>query len=128
VLLTDADELECYQEAIESEQKVKWVSAMKDEMQSLYDNETFKLVKLPKGRKALKNKWIYRVKHNENSSILNYKGRLIIKGFSQKKGIDYEEIFSLVIKISSIRVILGLATTLDLEIEQMDVKNCIPPW
>ena len=123
VLLTDSEEPECYEEAIESEQKVKWISAMKDEMQSLYDNETFELVKLPKDRKALKNRWIYRVKHEESSSSPRYKARLVVKGFSQKKGVDFEEIFSPVVKMSSIRVILGLVATLDLELEQMDVKT-----
>ena len=71
-------------------------------MQSLYDNETFELVKLPKYKKALKNRWIYRVKQEENSSSPRYKARLIVKGFSQKKGIDFEEIFSPVVKMSSI--------------------------
>ena len=62
VLLTDGDEPECYQEAVDSEEKAKWVAAMNEEMQSLYENETFELVKLPKGRKALKNLWVYKVK------------------------------------------------------------------
>ena len=96
---------------------------MKDEMKSLYDNHTFELVKLPKDRKALKNRWVYRVKNEENSSCPRYKARLVVKGFNQKKGIDFDEIFSPVVKMSSIRVILGLAASFDLEIEQMDVKT-----
>ena len=50
------------------------------------------------------------------------KARLVVKGFGQKKGIDFDEIFSYVVKLSSIRIILGLATNQDLEIEQLDVK------
>ena len=53
----------------------------------------------------------------ENNSQQRYKARLVMKGFSQKIGIDFEEIFSPAVKISSIRVVLGLAATLNLEIE-----------
>ncbi|KAK8589518.1 hypothetical protein V6N12_023912 [Hibiscus sabdariffa] len=56
VLLTGEGELECYEEAMESECKDQWVQAMKDELQSLHDNHTFELVKLPKGKRALKNR------------------------------------------------------------------------
>jgi len=82
------------------------------------------LVKLPKGKKALENRWIYRVKQESNSTSPRYKARLVVKGFRQKKkGIDFNEIFSPVVKMSSIRIVLSLATTLDLEVEQMDVKT-----
>ena len=123
VTLTDGGEPECYEEAMDSDQKQKWVDAMQDEMQSLYDNQTFELVKLPNGKRALQNRWIYRLKHEGNSASLRYKARLVVKGFRQKKSIDYDEIFSPVVKMSSIRTVLSLAAGLDLEIEQMDVKT-----
>ena len=80
-------------------------------------------MKLPKGKKTLKNKWVFKLKHQENSSQPRYKARLVVKGFGQKKGIDFEEIFSPVVKRSSIRVVLALAASQDLEIEQLDVKT-----
>ena len=123
VTLIDGGEPESYEEAIESEENHKWIHAMEDEMKSLDDNHTFDLVKLPNGKRALKNRWIYRVKHEENSASPRYKARLVVKGFNQKKGIDFDEIFSPVVKMTSIRTVLGLATTLDLEVEQMDVKT-----
>ncbi|KAD6119895.1 hypothetical protein E3N88_11166 [Mikania micrantha] len=123
VLLTDGGEPECYAEAMEDEHKREWVEAMQDEMNSLYENNTFELVKLPKGKRALKNKWVYKLKTEEHTSRPRYKARLVVKGFSQRKGIDFDEIFSPVLKMSSIRVILGLAASLDLEVEQMDVKT-----
>ncbi|KAD4180551.1 hypothetical protein E3N88_29142 [Mikania micrantha] len=92
-------------------------------MNSLYENNTFELVKLPKGKRALKNKWVYKLKTEEHTSRPRYKAKLVVKGFSQRKGIDFDEIFSPVVKMSSIRVILGLAASLDLEVEQMDVKT-----
>jgi len=121
--LTDGRKPECFEEAMESDHKKEWFEAMNDEMKSLYDNQTFDLVKLPEGRRALKNRWVYRVKREGNNSQPRYKARLVVKGFSQKRGIDFEEIFSPVVKMSSIRVVLGLAASLDLEIEQMDVKT-----
>ncbi|GJY61083.1 putative RNA-directed DNA polymerase, partial [Tanacetum coccineum] len=97
--------------------------AMQDEMKSLYENNTFELMKLPKGKRALKNKWVYKLKTEEYTPRPRYKARLVVKGFSQKKGIDFDEIFSPVMKMGSIRVVLGLAASLDLEVEQMDVKT-----
>lgn len=82
-----------------------------------------KNVKLPKGKRALDNRWIYRVKHESNSTSSRYKAKLVVKGYSQRKGVDFNEIFSLVVKMSSIRIVLSLTSTLDLEVEQMDVKT-----
>ncbi|CAH9113366.1 unnamed protein product [Cuscuta europaea] len=123
VLLTDGGEPECYAEAMEDEHKKEWVEAMQDDMNSLHENNTFELVKFPKGKRALKNKWVYKVKTEEHNSQPRYKARLVVKGFSQRKGIDFDEIFSPVVKMGSIRVVLGLAASLDLEVEQMDVKT-----
>ncbi|GJV14657.1 putative RNA-directed DNA polymerase [Tanacetum coccineum] len=94
-----------------------------DEMKSLYENNTFELTKLPKGKRALKNKWVYKLKTEEYTPRPRYKARLVVKGFSQKKAIDFDEIFPPVVKMGSIRVVLGLAASLDLEVEQMDVKT-----
>ena len=82
VLLTDEGKPKCYAEAMEDENKKEWVDAMQDEMKSLYENSTFELVKLPKGKRALKNMWVYKVKQEEHTSQLRYKARLVVKGFS----------------------------------------------
>ena len=89
----------------------------------MHENKTYDLVQLPKGKRPLRNKWVYRLKTYENSLQPRYKARLVVKGFSQKKGVDFEEIFSPVVKISSIRVVLSIVARLNLEIEQMDVKT-----
>ncbi|GKV14795.1 hypothetical protein SLEP1_g25613 [Rubroshorea leprosula] len=80
------------------------------------------LVELPKGRKTLKNKWVFKLK-KDGDKIVRYKARLVVKSFSQKKGIDFDEIFSPMVKMSSIRVVLGLAASMNLELEQLDVKT-----
>ena len=80
------------------------------------------LVELPKGKKALTNKWIFRLNQDQHAFAPRFKSRLHIKGLGQRKGIDFDEIFSPVVKMSSIRMVLALAQILDLEIEQIDVK------
>ena len=95
---------------------------MKGEMDSLLKNNTWDLVPLPEGKRALPNKWIYRLneEHGENKK---YKARLVVKGFAQKKGINFDEIFSPVVKMTSIRTILSLVAADDLHLEQLDVKT-----
>ena len=121
--LTESGEPEDFSEVLSHKEKDKWVSAMREELKSLHENKTYELVNLPKGRKVLKNKWVYRLKHEEGNSQPRYKARLVVKGFGQKKGIDFDEIFSPVVKMSSIRCVLGLAASMDLEVEQLDVKT-----
>ena len=99
------------------ENKIKWVDAMQDEMKPLHENHSYELVKLPKRKRALKNRWVYRVKQEEHASQPCYKAKLVVKGFIQNKGIDFDEIFSPVVKMSFIRIVLGLVASLDLEIE-----------
>ena len=94
---------------------------MKDEMDSLLGNQTWELTELPVGKKALHNKWVYRIK-NEHDGSKRYKARLVVKGFQQKEGIDYTEIFSPVVKMSTIRLVLGMVVVENLHLELLDVK------
>ena len=89
---------------------------MREELNSLWKNDTYELIELPKERKAFKNKWVFKLK-NDDKKLLKYKARLVVKGFGQKKGIDFDEIFSPIVKMCSIRVILGLAASMNLELE-----------
>ncbi|CAL5417495.1 unnamed protein product [Camellia sinensis] len=123
ILFTDEGEPESFQEAQNHKEKSSWQQAMQEEMQSLQKNQTYDLVKLPQGRKALQNKWVFKLKKDGSGKLVKYKARLVVKGFGQKKGIDFDEIFSPVVKMTSIRVVLGLAASLNLELEQMDVKT-----
>ena len=71
--------------------------------------------------KALKNCWVYKVKE-EDGGRKRYRARLVVKGYAQKKGLDFEEIFSPVVRMTTIRAVLGLVAIWDLELEQLDVK------
>jgi hypothetical protein len=77
---------------------------------------------LPARKRALQNKWVYKLKE-EDGGEKRYKARLAVKGFAQKKGIDFDEIFSPVVKMTSIRTILSLVVVEDFHIEQLDVKT-----
>ncbi|GAA0151557.1 transmembrane signal receptor [Lithospermum erythrorhizon] len=92
-------------------------------MALLEKNKTFTLVERSPGQRVLRNRWVFKLKLGDGDSSPRYKARLVVKGFDKKHGIDYEEIFSPVVKMTSIRVVLGLVAYLDLEIEQFDVKT-----
>lgn len=114
-MLTNYGEPETYEEARAHNDSDRWMKAMESEMDSLLKNDTYELVELPKGIKALKNKWVFKLKRDDN--MTRYKARLVVKCFGQKKEVDFDEIFSPVVKMTSIRVILGMAASIDLELE-----------
>ena len=77
---------------------------MKEEMDSLLKNKTWDLCKFPIGKRDLHNKWVYKLKEGDGGKKI-FKVRLVVKGFEQKKGIDFDEIFSPIVKMTSIRTI-----------------------
>jgi hypothetical protein len=98
-------------------------NAMDEEMEALDANATWELVAFPKDKKAIGCKWVYKVKHNANGSVSRFKARLIAKGYAQTYGIDYEETYSPVAKMTTVRAIITMATTKGWSLHQMDVKN-----
>uniref|UniRef100_A0AAV1V8S7 Reverse transcriptase Ty1/copia-type domain-containing protein n=1 Tax=Peronospora matthiolae TaxID=2874970 RepID=A0AAV1V8S7_9STRA len=117
------DMLKTFKSAMESNNAVKWKEAYDSEIDSLRKNKTWQLVQLPKGRKTIGCRWVFRVKETQDGGIERFKARLVAKGFSQKFGIDYGETFAPVSKFTSIRVILSLAAKYPLDVHQMDVKT-----
>jgi hypothetical protein len=101
-LSTDDDETLCYQEVVKGYNSDKWKEAMKDEMKALERNSTWNLVELPRDRKTVGCKLVYKMKRGVDDKVERYKERLVAKGYSQKEGIDFHEIFSSVVKIVSI--------------------------
>ena len=104
------------------EDSTKWEQAMDDEMSSLERNNTWVLTELPTGKRALLNKWVFKIKV-EPDGRRRFKARLVVKGYSQRKGIDYAEIFSPVVKLTTIRILLSIVASENLHLEQMDVKT-----
>ncbi|KAK9200159.1 hypothetical protein WN944_015355 [Citrus x changshan-huyou] len=127
--LTVADEVNgvdplSYKEAMSCEDKQKWFAAMQDEITSLKKNNTWTLVNKPHNKKLVGSKWIFKLKAGASEKEPpRHKARLVAKGFTQRKGVDFNEVFSPVVKYSSIRLLLALSAFHDLELEQMDVKT-----
>ncbi|XP_075103658.1 uncharacterized protein LOC142178232 [Nicotiana tabacum] len=112
-----------YDQALHDKDVDKWVAYMKSEMGSMYSNQVWDLVELPDGVKPSGCKWIYKKKRGVDGKVQILKARLVAKGFTKKEGIDYEETFSPVAMLKSIRILLSIAAHYDYEIWKMDVKT-----
>ncbi len=110
----------CFEQTIENP---KWDNAMDEKMGTLDANVTWELVALPKDKKAIGCKWVYKVKHNADGSVSRYKARLVVKGYAQTYGIDYEQTYNPVAKMTTIRAIITMAAAKGWSLHQMDVKN-----
>jgi len=120
----DTHEPATYREVFSGIEAEKWFPAMRDEMESHCKNQTWDLVKRPPGRKIVTCKWIFKIKEGISPvEGVKYKARVVARGFSQREGVDYNEIFSHVIRHTSIRMLLAIIANQDLELEQLDVKT-----
>jgi Reverse transcriptase (RNA-dependent DNA polymerase) len=100
-----------------------WKKAMEEELQALEKNNTWNIITLPKNKKPVGCKWVYKIKYNYGGTIERYKARLVAKGFTQTYGVDYQETFAPVAKMNTVRILLSVATNLGWNLSQMDVKN-----
>jgi len=100
-----------------------WQQAMNTEMQQHKEIGTWDLVQLPTGRTAIGCRWVYAVKITPSGKFDKAKAHLVAQGFTQRPGMDYYDITSLVVKFDSIQTILAIANHFNWEIEMMDVKG-----
>lgn len=115
------EEPTCFEEA---HGKQVWETAMDEEMDALDKNDTWELVELPQGKNAIGCKWVYKVKcKSDDGSLERHKARLVAKGYAQTYGLDYDETFSPVAKMATVRSIIALAAQKGWALHQMDVKN-----
>lgn len=122
-LIAKIEEPKSFSEAVNGKEAEQWKEAMAQEIKALNKNKTWTITELPPGRKAIGTKWVYKAKYNGDGSFQKFKARLVAKGFAQKKGIDYQETFAPVAKMTSLRVILAITAHENLEIEQIDVDS-----
>ena len=99
----------------------KWRAAMEVEYNALLKNQTWHLVNEKQGTNVIDCKWVYKVKRKADGTIDRYKARLVAKGFKQRYGIDYEDTFSPVVKIATVRLVLSLAVSRGWCLRQLDV-------
>ena len=115
-----------YEEASTSEDWPKWNAAMKKEMNSCENNNTWEVVRqseLPAGANVIPVKWVYKIKTDENGAVTEYKARITPKGYKQRHGVDYFEVFAHTGKYKTLRIVMSLVASLDLEANQMDVPS-----
>ena len=112
-----------YLQAIQSPHRNQWELAMRAEIESIHNANTWTLVSLPSGRQTVGSKWIYKIKRNSKGEIDKFKARLVAQGYSQQAGIDFHETYAPVAKFASIRGLLALVAWHDLHLHQMDVNT-----
>ncbi|GJW08497.1 ribonuclease H-like domain, reverse transcriptase, RNA-dependent DNA polymerase [Tanacetum coccineum] len=119
-LLLAEDEPKNYKEASSDQ---KWIEAMKVELDSINKNNTWELTTLPKGHKAIGLKWVFKTKKDANGNIIKHKARLVAKGYIQEHDIDFEEVFTPVARMETIRLLLAIAANNKWEVHHLDVKS-----
>ncbi|KAA0041207.1 gag/pol protein [Cucumis melo var. makuwa] len=112
-----------YKQVMNDVDKDQWVKAMDLEMKSMYFNSVWELVDLPERVKSIGCIWIYKRKRDLAGKVQTFKARLVAKWFTQREWVYYEENFSPIAMLKSIRILLSIATFYDYEIWQMDVKT-----
>ena len=120
---TDAGIPSSFADAMSSPDAKKWAEAMKEEMQSHAKHQTWTLVKLPVGRRAVGCRWVFAHKRDREGNITRYKARLVAKGFLQREGLDFLETFAPVIRYESLRLLLSVAAQQSLCLTQFDVST-----
>ena len=117
------DERVNYGEAMVSPSSTEWQKAMESEIESMHQNQVWRLEDPPEGVKPIDCKWIFKWKTDADGNLTVYKAQLVAKGFRQVQGVDYNETFLPVVMLRSIRILLAIAAYVDYEVWQMDVKT-----
>ena len=120
--LTELYESKTYTETLQDPDWKQWEQAMKAEDTFLKKNHIWTLMSKPQQRKVLQDKWVFKLKWGSQGEILRYKFRWVIRGFEQKKELNYNEIFATVVKLMSYKALFAIAAALNLKIEQMNIK------
>ena len=111
------------EEALSGSEAPFWEVAIEEEHSSLLAMKAWHMVMLPPGKIAIPCKWVFKRKLNADGTIERYKARLVIKGFYQRLGIDYNSVFAPVVRASTVRLFLSIVASFDLECHSIDIKN-----
>lgn len=116
-------EPESFEAATTCSNSSKWTQAMESEIKSLNDNDVWDIVPLPSGKRAVGSKWVYKIKRGADGSVERYKARLVAQGFTQQRGADYDETFSPVVRMESLRVLIALSVQFGFKLHHIDVTT-----
>lgn len=122
-MIREFNEPKNYNEAIQSNEREKWLAAMQDEIESHEHNGTWTLVDLPAGKTAIGSKWVFKVKTGADGEFKRYKARFVAQGFSQKYGEDYDEVFTPVVLHMTFRTLLSVAASRKMLVHHFDAKT-----
>ena len=115
---------ETLEQAMRCEHSRQWAESMRDEIKSIYENKTWKLVPMPKnGARVIQGRWVYRTKTDANGKLVKHKARWVVRGFQQEEGCNYTDTFASVVKPMTYKILFSIAASRDFDIEQMDVKT-----
>jgi hypothetical protein len=118
----EKEEPATYKQACKSADIDNWKMAMDEEMDALSRNNTWEVVPIPKDRHIVGSKWVFKIKRDEQGAIARWKARLVAQGYSQQPGIDYDEIYSPVVRFDSLRLLIALAAHHKWRPQQLDIK------
>jgi Reverse transcriptase (RNA-dependent DNA polymerase) len=110
----------CYPQTVKN---ANWKQTMADELTALAQNKTCDLVPAPSDAHVIGAKWIFKLKLKADGTVERHKARLMAKTYNQQEGVDYSEIFSLVVKPATIRVVLSIALSQQWTVHQLNVNN-----
>ncbi|GJT73608.1 putative ribonuclease H-like domain-containing protein [Tanacetum coccineum] len=119
----------CFQSQVEPKKAtqaltdLRWIEAMQDELLQFKLQKVWTLVELPYGKRAIGTKWVYRNKKDYRGIVVRNKARLVVQGYTQEEGIDYDVVFAPVARIEAIRLFLAYASFMGFIVYQMDVKS-----
>jgi hypothetical protein len=109
-----------FEEVVKDE---KWRNAIDEEIKAIEKNNTWELTTIPKEQKPIGVKWEFKAKRNAKGEIERYKVKLVVKGYNQRPGIDYGEVFAPVAWLETIRMVISLVAQNKWKIYKMDVKS-----
>ena len=111
-----------FSRATSSQDASKWIKAMQEETSNLENRGTWDIVPRPSGKRLVSNKWVFKIKTRADGSVERYKARLVARGFSQQKGVDYNETYAPVTTAETLRTMLAVATAKQLKTKHIDIK------
>lgn len=112
-----------FNDAMRSPLKHRWMKAMQEELSSIESNGTWEALELPRGKNAVGSKWVYKIKKDDSGNAVQYKARLVAQGFSQKFGVDYDEVFAPVARSTTFRLLLSIAGIRGYQAKHYDIKT-----